>query len=372
MPEHSIPDETRSYWYVMHHSKPDIIDARLKEVNKERERLHFPRIDYIIPSLHLNKVTRQQTETENQTEAKPKVRRKVKTDDIELNNSLCNYLHYFVFVKASNINELYALVHQDWNRQRLFHLAFRFTHSGQPLRMTEAEMQQLMAIVAEYHYKYGFRKYDVDAMSRMTVRLRKGSFKGRSATVIEVIRDDSGIHLTLGIPVFNDEFVMELYDIPLEDIEMTGGEISTALEPFLVGEMEKTLIGILRCRVRRQLTDAIQREQKQKLDLYSRMFQVLRFEDETSQAHLRALQLLNASLRGDASMKARLVKELERTILASNLPTTDEEAFSLAILFVATRKGPYRKAVKTYSQTHTVILSSLTNILPVIKDLNTR
>ena len=356
MPERNSYNEDKTYWYIMFHAKPERIDAQLKEANRRREEEGRRPIDYRIPYLHMDRSSNQ-----NETDG----------NDADLNNSLRNYLRYFIFIKATR-SYLGQLLHEEWNLNSLYRLSFRYSHSGQPLHMDEDEMQQLMGIVAEYKFKFGLREFNEETMTPIKVRMKNEQFKDKIGSVLEIVNDGKGIHLTVGIPAFNNELIMQVSDIATDEVDIIGGGIDNILEPYLIRSVEENLIQILRRRVRHQADAETRAQDKKRLDTYSDIFTVVSFKDKAHAAHLLALHLLNACLRGDTNLRKVLAKRIEQTMGNTEEPQSDEEAFSLAILFVATRKGIYRKAVKDYVREHQTTLKPLLALMPVLKEIKTR
>ncbi len=347
------------YWYILFHSSPETIETHLREENRQRELLQQPPIEYIIPYLHLNKAETKKDDTPS-------------SKDAALNNSLRNYLHYFVFIKASKM-QLDILLRKSWNTGGLYHLHYRISHSGVPLRMRERDMVPLIKTLAEYQHKYSFREFDAATLPSGTVRIVKdGPFKGRTANVLKVLRQGNGFSLTLGVPIFQKEFFLELYDFNIQDVEVVGGHITKLFEPYFLEGVERELLTIFDRRIRRLETPAERQEVHIRLLSYD-TFRYLTFEDPVLQTHFEALLLLVATLQGNASEKAALVQQLRSVLADPDHPASDEEAFLLSVLFIATRKGPYRKAIKDYlSIRGTTELSSLRSVLPILKRVNTR
>lgn len=354
MPEQNTTKDNKEYWFIMFHPKPERIDEQLKEVNRDREKSCQRRLDYLIPYLNLDKAVTQE-----------------RLADAELNNSLRSYLRSFVFIK-STASDLEFLTQQDWNTNGLYWLSFRFNHSGDYLKMKDDEMQQLKAIIAEYQYKYGLREYSEDMQTSVKVRMKSPQFKDKIGTVLEFSGEGEGVHLTIGIPVFNDQLIIELTNISKDEVEVIGGAVDDVFSPYFLNEAGNDMIKILRQRVRHQEDAVTRKKNREKLNTYRDVFQVLQFRDTSKAQYLLALRLLNASLLGDAGMKRTLIKAIENEIRDLGHPSSDQEAFLLAILFTATRKGVYRKTVKDYAHEHETTMKPLATLIPILKNIITR
>lgn len=363
------------YWYIMFHPKPDVINMYLGREKARRAKDHDPDFTFIVPYLFLRHIDRKDkvsAPNEDRTKGwlKRKDERHQQLKDEVVNNSLRNYLHYFVFIKSTRyvIDEL---LHLDWNVNGLSRLSYRYTHSGEPLFISDVQMQPLLRTLAVYQQKFSLTDFSANTLSVGNVEIKVGPYAGTTASVLKVRKVGDDYALTLGIPVFNREFMLTLNNFPAKDVRVMGGSISTILQPYFISEFEKDLLRILRMRVRRQEDVVLRKENLSTLDSYSSVSQ-FSFEQASHQKHFCALKLLYAVLLREAQLKAACLDSVKQILSGIETPSSDEDAFLFAILFVATRKGAYRKAVKIYVQTHGVQLPSLKALLPVLKDINTR
>ena len=370
-------DGSKTYWYVMLHLEPRLIDKLLKMENEERAKngLQEP-FTFLIPFQFLERATPDKGKDigiHAEEYTVPRGTRhhgKSELDEAAENNALRNLLHNFVFIKSSR-NDIDKLLRCEWNRSGRLHLHYCRTRTGEPIRLTEKEMTPFIALFVERKQRFSFRPYGKDTLQQRTVHIKKGLFKDYQAEVVEVIQTEQGFKLTLGIPVFNNEFTLELYECADTDVDIPGGQIDQVLEPYFIEGMEKELLDILRRRIHRRETERTHRQDQKRLDSYS-IFNYLKFDDTIKQTHFQALMLLCATLRRDKDTKAALVRELGASLQNTEAPLTDEEAFTTAVLFVATRHGALRKAAKEYCQTHEVSLQPLQQLMPLVKEIKTR
>lgn len=376
MPEKSNPAaNSKVLWYIMFHPKPDIINKYLIREKAKRARVHQPDFVYVIPYLFLNRAeSKDEIKEGTPTRARGWLKKKVEAEKQlkaeEINNSLRNYLHYFVFIKSTK-NNIDVILRQYWNTEGLYRLTYRYTHGGEPLCVSDAQMQPLLRTLALYQHKFSFTEFTAEALSAGTVEIMTGPLAGHSASVLKVKGEGQHRTLTLGVPVFKKEFMLKLKDFPASDVRVLGGSISSILQPYFLDEFEHDLIRVLRMRVRKQESTVSRKENQTMLSSYGSVA-ALSFEDESRQKHFCGLQLLHAVLLREAALKTACLDKVVQLLAGAEAPSSDEDAFLMAMLFVATRKGNYRKAVKNYVQTHTAELPSLHALLPVIKDINTR
>ncbi len=357
----------------MLHLDPSGIDKMLQYENGLRKSQGEPTFLSLIPFLFLGRaVSERRQPTEENKEGKRTLKQKGKmgngeTDD---HNTLRNYLHDFVFIQSSK-TEIDKILNRDWNRNGRLHLHYCRTREGKPIRLTEKEMTPFIALFVEQHQRFSFRPFGPETLQQQTVHIKRGLFKDYTATVMKVRQTSDGIKLTLSIPVFNNEFTLDLYDCTDLDVDVPGGELNHAFSPYFLQNMEQELFGILRRKVFRRETPQTQHEDQQRLNSYS-VFNYLKFDDITQQTHFQTLMLLCATLRRDKPAKDALVRELKNALPNPQAPTTDEEAFITAILFAATKQGSLRKAAKEYCQGHEATSASLLHIMPLIKEIRTR
>jgi len=353
MPQKISFDKNKVYWYVMLHPDPALIDHMLQQELAQREQNGGRQFLYIVPYKYL--------------ESAPDAR------------ELRGDLHSFVFIQTTR-RDLDYLLSEDWNTKTRLRLHFMRSHSGRPIRLSEQQMSPFIALFVEHRQKYSFRPITADIAPTTLVHIRQGLFKGYDATIVQVRQRGGELRLTLSIPVFSNEVALNLFECPASDVEVPGGEVDQIFRPYFLREMELRLLDILRRRVYRRETDQTRKRDEQQLSTYA-LFHYLTFDDPAEHRHFQALLLLCAALGRDKALKSTLLPLIREHLPSTGEPTTDEQAFMTAILFVATRKGPLRKSLKDYCQARTTAIAnsnapdlspSLRSILPLIKDISSR
>ncbi|MBQ9175511.1 MAG: hypothetical protein IJ139_01420 [Bacteroidaceae bacterium] len=354
------------YWYVMIHLEPAIISRQLTSENERRTSQGLPALTHIIPFSYLKKAQADR-ELESKDEKTRADRRHLR--DIEEHNNLRNYLHDFVFIHATE-QEIADLLRTEWNRLGRLHLHHYRSHSGNPIRVEDYEMQPLITLLVSQRQRFTFTPYYEGMDPTETVRIKRGIFSNFKASVIEANYTADGINLTLGIPMFQGEVTLQLYECDAADVEIPG-RMEQIYEPHFIHNIEQQLFDILRRRVMHRDTPDTRLADQQLLNTCN-LFHYLKFEDTTTHNHFRALLLLCASLSKDRQTRDKLLPHITTLINNPQQPQTDEEAFILAILYEATRDGNYRIAAKHYCQTHQVDSPSLLQLMPLIKRIKTR
>ena len=362
----TTPTDDTQYWYVMTHLEPSLADRQLQLENARRLQQGRTAILYVIPYQYLVKAGLEPSWEDGERRSE---QRRQAIREVDDNNSLRDSLHSFVFVKATE-EEITELTGMDWNRQGRLHLYHYRTRSGTPIRVSLEEMRPLILFFIRQRQRFSFTPYGEEVSANETVCIRRGVFRNRKASVIEVHHTASGISLTLGIPMFRDEVMMKVYDYSLSDVEVPG-RMEHIFEPQFVGTLEADLLDILRRRVLRRNDAETRRGDMDKLNSYS-ILHYLKFEDTATHRHFQSLMLLCAVLRNDRTARDALIPVIRGMMSAPSAPATDEEAFSLSVLFFATKSVDHRKVLREYAQTHTVKSASLAAIMPLVKKMRLR
>lgn len=364
--EHGTPIEEIQYWYVMTHLEPMMIDRQLQTENERRSRQGLPAILYVIPFRYMVRANVERA-TDNNSDMMRQCSQSAKEADD--NNELRDFLHGFVFVKASQ-REIFRLIHSEWNRTGRLHLLHYRTKSGIPIRIKQEEMQPMLTFFIEQRQRFSFTPYSDEMLVNEKVFIKTGVFKNYEATIMEIHHTAEGVNLTLGIPMFQSEVMMELYDYSVSDIEVSGRK-DDIFSPQFIKTIEADLLGILRRRIMHRDTHETHLQDQEKLNRYS-ILNYLKFEDTATHNHFRALMLLCASLRRDKHTKEALVIHVRQMLNSSEIPDNDDDAFLQAVLFVATKDVDYCRRAREYCRTHDVCSDSLKAIMPLVKKMPLR
>ena len=340
MPKVTTP-RRREEWYVMRHMEPAFIDRQLREVNSRRAEAGLSELLYVIPHQYILKVRHDDHQG------------KEYNDSVDENNRIRNDFHYFVFIRAT-LRDLRKLLLEPWNTERRLRLYFCRSRDGHPLRAKADEMDRLISLFLEQRQKFHFVRTDHNFELDEKVRLRTGVFKDYEFSVTRIRHTGSGVNITLGLPLFNGEFTLQMEDYPVSDLEMPL-HLQPFLDPAYLNDVARELIAILRHRVRRQYEASNAGADADKLNTFH-LLNYLEYADTADYRRLRVLLLLCAALRKDHPVE----------------PADDEEALTMAVLFVATHNITYRTILKQYGQTHPSLSEPLSSLLPLVKELKVR
>lgn len=353
--------QTDEQWFLLRHHNPELIDRQLQEVNAGRVNAGQRALLYLVPYQYIQRAGKG-------GECDESIRRQ---------NTLRNDFRRFVFVKGTR-DEIDALLQEDWNVRTQLRLHYCRSYFGEPLRASSSDMDRLMKVFIDCHERYHLVPVDPDFKLNERVRMRTGIFAEQEVQLVKINYTAKGINLTLAVPLFNGGYTLEMKGRGVMDIEVPE-RMQKFLSPDLMTVIEQDLIDILRRRVMKKKQPPETREEltaeavadADKLNTYY-ILNYMEFADRADQNHFRALMLLCASLRRDEAAVESLIPVVKALVDSELEATNDEEAFLLAILFVATHDIIYRTAVKLYEQTHTVTYDSLARLLPVVKRIRVR
>lgn len=347
----------REKWWVLRHLDPKLIDQQLQLLNEQRERDGKEGFIYVIPHQYAREAEYNKTKDKHYN------------DEVRKNNDLRSSLHYYLFIKATE-DDINALVYGDWNRDVRCRLCLCRSWEGEPLWASAKDMDALIALLVRYREMFNLMPAPLDFTIDDKVMLKSELFNGYEFYVKKIRAKSEGVSLTLELPLFNGRFILQAKDLHVSDEHMPM-KLKELLSPDYVRDMEHGLITILRHRVRHTAPEAGARSDYDNLNNFHYL-SCLDLDDTPTHNHIRTLLLFCAALRKDQRSIEAFVPVIEGLLPHRYDPATDEEAFMMAVLFVATRKIAYRTAVKQYAQGHTDLSEPLALLLPLIKDIKVR
>jgi hypothetical protein len=347
-------------WWLLRHLNPQIIDVQLSQINEQRAAENREALVYFIPHQFAREAVYKKDSD------------KAYNNMVKENNDLRSTLHYYLFIKATE-PDIKALVSGEWNRTSRLRLTLCRTRSGEPLWATAKEMDGLIALMREHREMFNLVPSPDGFQVNDKVMLKAKVFKGYEFYVTKVRNKEQGASLTLEMPIFNGRFILKTnnVDVSRQHLPM---KIQELLSPDYVRKVEQALTGIVRHRYgRRKQAGDRQQVASDAETLHDLQFlSYMEFDDSTVHNHVKTLLLLHAVLRKDRHSIARYIPIVEQLLSHADEATTDEEAFIMAVLFLATQDVSYRDAAKHYEQNHAVLSEPLSQLMPVIKYIQIR
>lgn len=383
-------------WWLLRHHDPKAIDQALMLQNEQRMAAGLEAFVYVIPHQYIKEATHKKDD-------------RAYNEEVDLNNSLRSTLHYYLFIKATE-KDIRQLVGGDWNRTARYRLMLCRSKNGAPMWARADEIDRLMNLMIRHREMFNLVTAPLDYKVGDTVMLKTKMFEGYEFNIRKFSVHGEGVNLTLEMPLFNGRFVIRTKSKNVSR-EKLPVKLQQLLSPDYERQMEQGLIEILRRRYPRNKRSAGQQQPQnsrgnvtaQQLPVNSKgnvaaqhlpaplrggegvgynsdyenlnnfhFISYMKLDDSPEHHHIRALLLLCAALRKDRRAVGQYVPIIEHLLTDKTKATTDEEAFMMAVLYVATHDVAYRDAAKQYQQTHAVASDTLAQLLTIIKYIHFR
>ena len=347
-------------WWVLRHLNPQIIDVQLSQLNEQRAADDKEALVYFIPHQYAREA---EYKKEND---------KVYNKMVKENNDLRSTLHYYLFIKATE-PDINSLLSGEWNRAMRLRLTICRTKSGEPLWATAKDMDDLIALMSEHREMFNLEPSPEGFQIDDKVMLKAKVFKGYEFYVTKVRKKEKGASLTLELPIFNGRFILKTksVDVAKQHLPM---KIQELLSPDYVKRVDQALTAIVRHRYgRRKSKGNKQQTESDSVILHDLQFMsYMEFDDSEIHNHVKTLLLLHAALRKDRHSIEHYVPIVEQMLTNPTEATTGEDAFRMAVLYLATQDVNYRDAAKRYEQKHKTLSEPLSQLMPVIKYIRFR
>ena len=351
-------------WWLLRHLDPKAIDQALMLQNEQRAAAGLEAFVYVIPHQYAKEATYKKNALRY-------------NEEVDRNNNLRSTLHYYLFIKGSE-EEILQLVGGEWNRMARCRLTLCRSKSGDPLWAKAEDMDRLMEMMIHHREMFNLVPAPFDYQVGDTVMLKTKMFDGYEFNIRQFSVHGKGVNLTLEMPLFNGRFIVRTKgkNVSRDSLPV---KLQQLLSPGYVREMEQGLIEILRSRYPRNKhteRQPLSADSKGNTDFENlnnfHFISYMKLDDSPAHHHIRTLLLLCAALRRDRRTVEYYVPIIEQLLADHTVATTDEEAFMMAVLYVATHDVAYRNAAKQYQQTHDVASESLSRLLTVIKYIHFR
>lgn len=356
------PKEVRrrpKHWYVMLHLEPEHIERHLQAENELRRQKGLRLFEYFVPYQFLPKAIPDEYAKDIDEQ------RKQAADA----NDLRKTMHNFMFIKAS-ANEITRLVSRPWNLEGRLHMHFYLSRDKRRIIMPDQMMQSFITLCCENRQRFTFGPSIENIDDFDTVVIARGTFKDTEAKVLDVQHTANGISLTLGIPFFNGERTLELPGIKPSDLHLPH-TVESLLNDGFIDHVESELVSILDHRVKQSWHMDCEKEDAAKLN-HLFHYSYVKMYDTPSQCRFRALMLICSCLRVDVESRTALTAEVTALLDGQTEAATEEQAYLMAALYVATGNADYRTAAKRYQQQHADTAHTLNRIMSPVKRMNKR
>lgn len=345
------------HWYVMLHLEPALIEHYLQQENEERRQKGLRLFEYFVPYQFLPKAV------PDPYSKRLDEQQKESSDS----NDLRRTMHNYVFIKASS-NEMSRLVSRRWNREGRLHMYFYTSYDGRRITMPDKMMESFITLCCENRQRFTFGPPIEHIDDFDTVVIAEGVFKDTEAKVLDIQHTAGGISITLGIPFFNGEKTLTLPDYNPAHLHLPR-TVEALLNDHFLDHVEAELIDILDRRVKRPFDTGNERAEAATLN-HLFHYSHVQMPGMPSRRRFLALMLICAALRADVESRNALAAEVLQALDGQQSATTEEQAYLLAALYVATAQADYRTAAKHYQQQHADTALSLNRIMSPVKRMN--
>ena len=321
-------------WYVMCHLNPRQIEILLKKESEgqftKAGRTPQP-FRFYIPFLYMP--VSESSETSGYTK------------------ELRGDFHNFVFIQASEsrVNEI---VTSDWNTKARLHLYYYRDHKGMSVVVSDEEIQRLMSAFKDQTLRFFIGQPVDEFTAGDKVILNIASWAGQKGLIKDVSFKKGKLNMTISLNIFNRTKSINFTDLKTGDVTFEDPARAKLFSGNPIDRFEEEVIDILSHRFcHAASTEMVQADaiRLKRLSAFDRMYMA---EDDTAYTRFLALKLICTSLRQNKKKKETLQKEVEKRLAGQRVPATDDEAYLMTALFVATRLARYRDAVKAYRNAH--------------------
>lgn len=349
-------------WWVLRHQNPKTIDQQLKVLNEQRVAEGRSELAYLIPrqfeqEVEPNKAMGAQYEK-----------------GVEESNALRSAMYHYLFIKATD-DDILQLVASDWNRSLASRLRLCRSKGGEPLWASSRDMDRLIDIMIRHREMFNVVAGDFVLHEGDMVKVKMDMFEGYEFVVTQFRGHGKGANLTLELPLFKGNLRLRTEGVFVRE-EYLPVQVRQLLSPEFVGQMEAGLIEVVRHRYGRRKSATTERQQEYDSDNTNlnnfHYLNYMELNDSPEHRHVRVLLLLCAALRKDRRTVEALVPVVTGLLANPAAAATDEEAFIMAVLFIATQNADWRTAAKLYGQTHDTLSEPLSLLMPLIKNIHFR
>ena len=359
MPE-TIYVGTQERWWVLRHLNPQMAEVQLSQLNEQRARKGDEALVYFIPHQFAKEAVYKKEHDEAYNKS------------VKENNYLRSTLHYYLFIKATK-TDINTLVSGDWNRALRLRLTMCRSKSGEPLWATAKDMDGLIALMTEHREMFNLEPSPEGFQIDDKVMLKTNVFKGYEFYVTKVRKKEQGASLTLELPIFNGRFIVktESVDVAKQDLPMKLQEL---LSPDYVRRVDQALTGIACHRYGlRKSKDKVHLAESESEILHNLQFLgYMEFDDSDIHNHVKALLLLHAILRKDRHAIGHYTPVVQQMLSNPTEAVTEEDAFKMAVLYLATQNVSYRQAARQYEQKHKTLSEPLSQLMQAVKFIRFR
>lgn len=292
-------------------------------------------------------------------------------------------LHHFIFICASKDDTVKHILNSLWNKALTHRLYAYRDESGDPVEVSNAEVQRFMTVIKRYDFQIlnGEPSDEVREGDRVTVV--SGPMAGSDGIIQEIREREGQILLTIAFAMFQNKMHVAVPGIRISDVRLKSAEAQRLIQDPVIGHFEDQLIELL-CHLhgKKGSHELNKEDQRQLRFLYQ--YTDIQFDDPANRAKFAALMLICAYLMNDKDEVARRQQEVEQILksevgcLKSDSMVQGDDSLTMThspltmnplpsslspqpsslscylqtALFIVTHNPEYRCQVKAWRQSH--------------------
>ena len=289
----------------------------------------------------------------------------------EYTNELRSDFHNFVFIQAP-ARRVDQLVASDWNTRSRLHLYYYRDHEGKNVVVPDGELRRLMSTFRDQTLKF-FIGQPVDEFSAGDrVILNNGSWAGHEGVIRDVRLRKGRLTMTISMNIFNRTKSINFTDLHTGDVTFADPDKEKLFSGNPIDRFEEEAVDLLSRHFGKAVSSETARSDAARLRRLTTFDRLYMEEDDTERPRLLSLRLICAVLRQNRKRKAELQQEAERLLAGRAAPATDDDAYLMTALFIATRQARYRDAVKAYRNAHPDAPDILRRYHSIVKGIKAR
>lgn len=354
-------------WYVMCHLNPKMIEALLKKECEgwfDENILPPSPFRFYIPYLYMPAVE-QPIMPRSASEENESI-----DGEMTASRDLRNDFHNFVFIQASAAR-VASLVNSKWNKEARLHLYYYRDHERKNIIVEDYEIRRLMDTFKDKSLKFFVGQPIDEFTAGDRVILNTGAWAGQKGIVKDIRLKKGQLHMTISVNIFNRMKSINFTGLKVGDITFEDSKKAQLLNINPVSRFEEEIIDILNHSVGKTRSKDVYQEDLERLKRLSTFDRIFIEDGDADFARILSLRLIGAVLR--KSRKSRTIQiQVMRLLNGREVPTTDDEAYLMTAIFIATRNARYRNAVKDYRNAHPEAFDILRRYFSIIKKMRAK
>lgn len=352
-------------WYVMCHPSPKQIDVLLRRESEGwflEEGQESSPFRFYIPYLYMptsEPTTDNVSEEDGDPDEQPMASRELRSD-----------FHSFVFIQASAAR-VDSIVNSKWNKEARLHLYYYRDHERRNILVEDSEVRRLMDTFRDKTLRFFIGQPIDEFAAGDRVIFNTGAWTGRRGIVKDIRLKKGKLTMTISVSIFNRLKSINFTDLKTGDVTFEDAEKARLLNVNPVSRFEEEIIDILNHGTGKTMSKDMRQadlERLRRLSMFDRIF----IEDSDADfARILSLRLICAVLRKSRKSEA-LQRQLMKMLNGREIPATDDEAYLMTALFIATRNAGYRNAVKAYRNAHPEASDILRRYHSIVKKMRAK